>query len=311
VGDPVRRFQEDHLRLLRAVRFAAWTGFELEAVTLAAVRELAPLAASVSGERLGDELTRMLCEGASRRSFELLDRTGLLAVLLPEVAVLQGVTQPPEFHPEGDVWDHTLAMLEAWDARVRAMPAEVPMGMTGDAGERSALGWAVLLHDVGKPGTRAESERICFHGHDELGVALAEGMLTRLRRPGKLIQTVLALVGGHMRFVHLSGMREAKRRRAVQDALFPLHLELHRLDCLGSHRKLDAYEYGLEAYRGEQSRPPVREPLLRGTDLLAAGYTPGPLMGRILRAVEDARLEGAVATRDEGLAWVAREFPRE
>jgi poly(A) polymerase len=241
----------------------------------------------------------------------LLDESGLLRVLLPEVAALQGVTQPPEFHPEGDVWVHTLAMLEGFDETVRAMPAVLPRGLRGDADERAVLGWAVLLHDVGKPGTRVEGERICFHGHDALGVDLAERILTRLRRPGKLIRPVLALIGGHMRFVHLSGMREAKRRRTVQDELFPLHLELHRLDCLGSHRKLDAYQYAVAALEREERRPPLREPLLRGTDLIAVGYRPGPQMGCMLKAVEDARLEGTVLSRDEALAWVAREFPGE
>jgi len=310
VGDPVQRFHEDHLRLLRTVRFAARTGFDLDGATLAAVRELAPLAASVSGERLGDELTRMLTEGAARRSFELLDQTGLLAVVLPEVNAMHGVTQPPEFHPEGDVWVHTLAMLEAWDVRVQAMPAGLPPGFGGSPHECSVVGWSALLHDVGKPGTRVEAERICFYGHDELGVALAQDILTRLRRPGKLIQPVLALIGGHMRFTHLRAMREAKRRRALQDGLFPLHLELHRLDCLGSHHMTEVYEFALEAYTREQARPPVRGPLLRGTDLMAAGYSPGPEMGTILKAVEDARLENRVATREDALAWVAREFPR-
>ncbi len=309
VGDPALRFREDHLRLLRAVRFAARTGFDLETRTRDVIRELAPLAASVSGERTGDELTRMLSEGAARRSAELLDETGLLGVLLPEVNALKGVTQPPEFHPEGDVWVHTLAMLDAWDATVRAMPAALPPGLTGDAHERGVLGWAVLLHDVGKPATRAEGDRIRFHGHDELGAELAGAVLTRLRRANRLIEPVVALVGGHMRFTHLRGMREARRRRTVQDVLFPLHLELHRLDCLGSHGKLDFYEYALGVYQAELSRPPVREPLLRGTDLIEAGYAPGPRMGAILKAVEDARLEGVVSDRQEALAWVRREFP--
>jgi poly(A) polymerase len=311
VGDPLERFGEDHLRLLRAVRFAGRTGFGLDPATAAAMRQLAGLAAAVSGERLGDELARMLAEGAARRSLELLDATGLLPVVLPEVARLHGVTQPPEFHPEGDVWLHTLAMLGAWDARVQALPPERPPGLSGDAQDRAILGWAVLLHDVGKPGTRTEDDRICFYGHDAVGATLAEAILTRLRRPLKLIHPVVTLVAEHMHFIHVPDMREAKRRRFLRDGLFPYHLELHRLDCAGSHGKLDVYEAALQAYEKEQATPAPVAPLVRGGDLLAAGYRPGPQMGRILQAVEDARLEHQVSTRDEALAWVAQHFPRE
>jgi poly(A) polymerase len=310
VGDPLQRFGEDHLRLLRAARFAGRTGFDLDPATAAAMRELAPLAASVSGERLGDELTRMLSEGAARRSLELLDATGLLPVVLPEVARLHGVTQPPEFHPEGDVWVHTLAMLGAWDARVQALPQELPPGLGGETHERAILGWAVLLHDVGKPETRTEDERICFYGHDTAGARLTEAILTRLRRATKLIQPVVALVAGHMHFMHVPDMREAKRRRFLRDEGFPYHLELHRLDCVGSHGKLDVYAAARLAYEEEQATPPVLAPLLRGDDLLAAGYRAGPQMGLMLRAVEDARLEHHVGTREEALAWVVARFPQ-
>jgi poly(A) polymerase len=310
VGDPRQRFAEDHLRLLRAVRFAARTGFHLDPATAAAMRQLAALAASVSGERLGDELTRMLSEGAARRSLELLDATGLLAVVLPEVAQLHGVTQPPEFHPEGDVWAHTLAMLGAWDVRVQALPQEQPPGLSGEAHDCAVLGWATLLHDVGKPETRTEADRICFYGHDAAGATVAEAILTRLRRATKLIQPVVALVAKHMHFMHVPAMREAKRRRFLRDETFPYHLELHRLDCEGSHGKLEVYAQALLAYEQEQATPPVLAPLLRGDDLLTAGYRRGPQMGQMLRAVEDARLEHQVATREEALAWVKREFPQ-
>ncbi len=329
VGEASLRFREDRLRLLRAVRFAARTGFHLEASTAAAVRALAPLAASVSAERTGDELTRMLSEGAARRSFEMLEACGLLDVVLPEVAAMRGVPQPPEFHPEGDVWEHTLAMLELWDRRVLSWrqnedrndepgthaadadaPAEAPpaaAGLTGSPDERAILGWAVLLHDVGKPGTLTDTDRIRFHGHDDLGASLAQEVLNRLRRPKRLIQAVQAVVAGHMRFIHIKGMREAKRRRFVQSPLFPLELELHRLDCVGSHGKLEGYDLALGLYLEELARPPVLEPLLRGDDLLARGFTPGPAIGRLLRAVEDARLEGRLNSRDEALAWLSRQ----
>ena len=335
VGEASLRFREDRLRLLRAVRFAARTGFRLEPSTAAAVRALAPLAATVSAERTGDELTRMLSEGAARRSFEMLEACGLLGVVLPEVAAMRGVPQPPEFHPEGDVWEHTLAMLELWDRRVQSWrqadagadasgkpdavdagadepgsPASAPpeaAGLTGSPEERAILGWAVLLHDVGKPGTLTDTDRIRFHGHDDLGASLAQEVLNRLRRPKRLVQAVQAVVAGHMRFIHIKGMREAKRRRFVQSPLFPLELELHRLDCVGSHGKLEGYDLAMELYRDELARPPVLEPLLRGDDLLACGFDPGPAIGRLLRAVEDARLEGRLNSREEALAWVARQ----
>lgn len=332
VGEAPLRFQEDRLRLLRAVRFAARTGFRLEPSTAAAVRALAPLAATVSGERTGDELTRMLGEGAARRSLGLLEETGLLAVVLPEVAAMRGVPQPPEFHPEGDVWEHTLEMLDLWDRRVRswqpgpaaadgpdgvvdapgappgAAPPAAP-GLVGSAEERAILGWAVLLHDVGKPGTLTETDRLRFHGHDELGAKLTVDILSRLRRPKRLIQAVAAVVAGHMRFIHIKGMREAKRRRFVQAPLFPLELELHRLDCVGSHGKLGGYDLARDLYHDELARPPVLEPLLRGDDLLACGFVPGPAIGRLLRSVEDARLEGRLNSRDDALAWVLRQRP--
>lgn len=311
VGEPADRFREDHLRLLRAVRFAARTGFALEGRTAQAMLSLAPLAAAVSAERTGDELTRMLTEGTARRSLELLRGTGLLAVVLPEVAALYGVPQPPEFHPEGDVWEHTLVMLAALDERVRGWGHGTVTGLRGDAEERAVLGWAVLLHDVGKPDTLTESDRIRFNGHDALSAVMAEQILTRLRRSKRLIQAVAALVAGHMRFIHLTGMREAKRRRFVREPLFPLELELHRLDCLGSHGKLDGYDLGLALYEEEMARPPLVKPLITGDDLLAAGYRPGPQVGRVLHAVEDARLEGRLTGREEALAWVRAEFPPE
>ncbi|MBN2451087.1 MAG: CCA tRNA nucleotidyltransferase [Lentisphaeria bacterium] len=311
VGDPRERFREDRLRLLRAIRFAAWTGFAIEPQTRAAIEAQAETVAGVSAERIGEELTRMLTEGASRRSFELLEQTGLLRVVLPEAAAMRGVEQPPEFHPEGDVWVHTLCMLGVWDDRVVRLPGECPPGLTGAPAEREILGWALLLHDVAKPATFAREDRIRFHGHDALGAAASEAILRRLRRPKRVLRAVSLLVGRHMRFVHLRDMRQAKRRRFVADEFFPLHLELHRIDCLGSHGKLDAYEAALEFYRQEQARPIPLEPLLRGDDLLAAGYREGPLLGRTLRAVGDARLEGRVTTPEEALAWARRHYPPE
>lgn len=310
VGDPHARFSEDYLRLVRAVRFAARTGFLIEPATWSAMVTLAELAGGVSGERLGDEMTRMLTEGASRRSAVLLEESGLLRVLLPEVQSLKGVSQPPEFHPEGDVWVHTLAMLREWDRSIQAMPARRPPGWRGEPREKAILGWAALLHDIGKPRTQTHADRIRFNGHDAVGGEMAETLLRRLRRPKWLISAVRQLVEHHMRFIHIVDMREARRRRFAASEFFPLHLELHRLDCLGSHGDLGGYEAGLAAFAEEQARPPPREPLLTGRDLIAAGYEPGPRMGTMLAAVDDARLEGILETRDQALAWVLRQFPR-
>ena len=310
VGDPHLRFSEDRLRLLRAVRFAARTGFTLEEETARAVRQMVDRVLDVSAERIGDELTRMLSEGTARDSFVLLENLGLLAVVLPEVAALKGVHQPPEFHPEGDVWLHTLIMLEGLDATIRHMPEKCPPGLCGDRRERIILGWAVLLHDVGKPLTFTRADRIRFNGHDTVGAELAGNILRRLRRPKAVIQAVEALVRRHMSFLHIRDMRVSKRRRFAGDELYPLHLELHRLDCMGSHGKMDGYEFGVEAWREEEARPPTPEPLLSGHDLLAVGYAPSPQMGRILRAVADARLEGILTNKDEALTWVQQRFPK-
>jgi len=317
VGDPRERFREDSLRLLRAVRFAARTGFRIEAATFSALCGMHSLVRGLAFERVGEELFRMVSEGYAACAFRLMDSSGLLADLLPEVAVLHGVPQPPEFHPEGDVWSHVQQMLVGFDQVVdRSLSGTPGEGrfqngrlVFPDAAEREILGWSVLLHDVGKARTLTRSDRIRFHGHDKVGAEMAGRILERLRRPGHIRRAVMELVGEHMRFIHIRRMRTAKRRRFVQGALFPLHLALHRIDCLGSHRDLSGYEYALGAWQEEQSRPAPAKPLLSGRDLIAAGYAPGPRMGAILRAADDARLEGEISTRVEALAWVREHFP--
>ncbi|MFH0910077.1 MAG: CCA tRNA nucleotidyltransferase [Planctomycetota bacterium] len=292
IGDPGRRFSEDHLRLLRAVRFAAALEFELEAETRAAVQRLAGLARLVSAERTAGELTRMLTSGHAGRALRLLEETHLLLHVLPEVASLRGLPQPEAFHPEGDVFTHTALMLDA-------LPA----------GSDPALAWAALLHDVGKAGTLSLTDRIRFHEHPEEGARSSRAILERLRRPSVLVEGVTALVRGHMRLASLQEMREAKRRRALRDPLFSLHLELHRLDCLASHGDLAPYEYALRAWEEERARPEPEAPLLTGHDLIALGHAPGPRFSVILEAVEDARLEGRLATREEALAFVRETMP--
>jgi poly(A) polymerase len=288
IGDPERRFEEDHLRLLRAVRFAARLGFEIEPETFAAVRRLAPLIRGVAAERVRDEIARILTEGGARRGFELLDQSGLLQEILPEIAAMKGVAQPPEYHPEGDVWTHTLIML----AGLREPSLTLALG--------------VLLHDVGKPATFRIAERIRFDGHVEKGIEIAHSLLNRLRFPKHVIEGVEPLIANHMKFMEVPRMRESTLKRFMRQPDFEEHMELHRLDCSSSHGHLDNYVF----VRQKQMELPVEElkpaPLLTGKDLIAAGYRPGPMFGIVLSEVEDAQLEGRISTTEEALR-MARE----
>ncbi|HYL39271.1 MAG TPA: CCA tRNA nucleotidyltransferase [Bryobacteraceae bacterium] len=290
IGDPERRFEEDHLRMLRAIRFAARFGFEIERATMAAIQKMHQRIARVSAERIRDELVRILTEGGARRGFELLDASSLLNDILPEVAAMKGVRQPPEFHPEGDVWIHTLLMLESLKNPTPAL----------------ALG--VLLHDVGKPGTFRIADRIRFDGHVELGERLARDILTRLRFSNADIEQVVALVANHMRFTHVHQMRESTLKRMLRMDRFDEHLELHRLDCVSSHGNLENYE--LAKSRFEESPEEVLRPprLVTGHDLIAAGYAPGPEFSRMLEAVEDAQLESRVQTKEQALELIGSLF---
>ena len=289
IGDPGQRFSEDKLRMLRAVRFAARFEYAIEPHTFQAMRELAPQIHQVSHERVRDEILKMLTEGRARRAFELLDQAGLLEELLPEVKRMQGVQQPPQFHPEGDVWIHTLMLLE---------------GLPSGASKTLALG--ALLHDVGKPPTfRVAPDRIRFDNHVEVGVKMAEEICRRLRLSNNATAQVLALVANHMRFAHVERMRSSTLKRFLRLPQFEEHLELHRLDCLSSHGDLSLYEFTksqLQSLPPEQIRP---KPLLNGNDLIAAGYRPGPEFKEMLAAVEDAQLEGSISTKEEALAFVA------
>jgi poly(A) polymerase len=288
IGDPLERFAEDYLRMLRAVRFAARLGFSIEPRTFAAIQRRRHAIRQVSSERVRDELSRILMEGGARTGFELLDVTGLLGEVLPEVAAMKGVEQPPEFHPEGDVWTHTLLMLE------------------GLREPSVTLAWGVLLHDVAKPPTFRVAERIRFDGHVELGARMAVDIMNRLRFSSDEIRQVESLVANHLRFKDAPRMKESTLKRFLRLPRFEEHLELHRLDCLSSHRHLGNYEYVAARLRdmpGEALRP---TPLVTGHDLIAAGYAPGPAFGPALKAVEDAQLEGSVATREEALAVARR-----
>jgi len=292
IGDPEARFREDHLRLLRAVRFAARLAFRIDPATAHAMRKLAPEVRTVAPERVRDELTRILTEGAPSRGFELLDACGLLEHVLPEVRAMQGVEQPPEFHPEGDVWVHTLLVLDKLD---RPSPT---------------LAWGALLHDVGKPATfQRTPDRIRFNGHVEAGVEIAHHILNRLRFSREDAEQILALIANHMKFKDAFDMRESTLKRFVRQPAFDEHLELHRVDCLSSNGYTDTYEYvktRLETLSENALKP---APLITGHDLIERGYEPGPLFSEILHAVEDAQLEGTLDSAEEALRMVQERFP--
>jgi poly(A) polymerase len=293
IGDPALRFAEDKLRMLRAIRFAARLGFEIEAATFAAIQQQAETIAQVSNERIRDEITAMLTQGHAARAFELLHETGLLRHVLPEVEKLRGVQQPPEYHPEGDVWVHTLMLLDR-------LPA----------GASPTLAWGMLLHDIGKPATfqQMPGDRIRFNGHAEVGVRIAESILTRLRFSNDDCAQILALVQHHMRFGDIRQMRESTLKRFLRLPRFDEHLALHHADCSSSHRDLRLYDFARHRYETtepEQIRPAL---LLTGRDLIEAGYKPGPQFKAMLEQAEDAQLEGAIKTRIEALALVLRTF---
>jgi len=293
IGDPDQRFGEDKLRMLRAVRFAARFEYSIEPATLAAIQKLAEQIQVVSRERVRDELTRMLTEGHARRAFLVLDESGLLKPILPEISAMKGVEQPAEFHPEGDVFVHTLLLLDN-------LPNPCPM----------TLGWGALLHDVGKPATfRVAPDRIRFDGHVEVGVKMAEEICQRLRFSNDETEQILALVDNHMRFGHVSRMKESTLKKFLRMPGFDEHLALHRADSLASHRNLSTYEFiqqKREEIPAETMRP---SPFVTGDDLIAAGHVPGPKFREILSAVEDAQLEGRLPSRDAALEFVRREFP--
>ena len=293
IGDPERRFQEDKLRMLRAVRFATRFGYTIDPPTFAAIQKLAPMIHQVSRERVRDELTKMLTEGHARQAFELLDQSGLLKEVLPEITRMHGVEQPPQFHPEGDVWVHTMMLLEQ-------LPANCSR----------TLAWGALLHDVGKPPTfRVAPDRIRFDGHVEVGVRMAHEICRRLNFSNDDTEQIEALVANHMRFKDVERMKPATLKRFLRMPQFDQHMELHRMDCLASHGDLGLYEYAAEKLRTippEEIRP---EPLITGDDLINLGYAPGPRFKEILARVEDAQLEGKIHSREEAVELVTGDFP--
>jgi poly(A) polymerase len=298
IGDPHHRFAEDKLRMMRAVRFAARFNYTIESATMHALRARAVQIVQVSVERIREECTKILTEGAARRAFELLDETQLLVAILPEITAMKGVEQPPQFHPEGDVWIHTRLMLEQLSS-----------------GCAHTLAWGVLLHDVGKPPTfkppSTPGDRIRFDGHVEVGMRMAEDICRRFRFSNDDMEQILALVANHMRFKDVAEMRLSTLKRFVRQPRFEEHAELHRLDCLASHGNLDSYEFIQEFLRDtppEMVRPPR---LITGDDLKDLGLPPGPAFREILQAVEDAQLEGRISDRQKALKFVRERVEKE
>ncbi len=291
IGNPRHRFEEDRLRMLRAVRFAASLNFTIDAATLAAIPPLASTLTRISWERIGDEITRILTEGQARRGFELLDESGLLAVVLPEASAMKGVAQSPDYHPEGDVFTHTMLLLSHL-----AAPSET-------------LAYGCLLHDIAKPVCiRQDGERITFYGHMEQGAAMAEAILQRLKRSRTVWERVAYLVRNHLRQVQAPQMRLSTLKRFLREDGIDELLELARIDALSSNGDLQYYDF-CRARLGEMQHDVIRPaPLLRGGDLIELGFKPGPLFSQILRQVEDAQLGGELSSREAALEWVKTNF---
>ena len=311
IGDPKLRYAEDKLRMLRAVRFAARLNFDLD---VAGIRCKAADINQVSAERIRDELTRILTEGGARRGFELLYQLGLLARILPEVVRLRGVAQPPEFHPEGDVWTHTMLLLENLASHADPhLPSREASRMARSASP--TLAWAALLHDIGKPATyqppnpAINGDRIRFNGHVEVGVRIAEDILARLRFSNDDTAQILALIKNHMRFGDILQMKASTLKRFLRLPQFDEHLALHRLDCLAAHGDLSLYDFARAQYQAEPAEELRPAPLLTGSDLIAAGYRPSPQFKPMLALAEDAQLEGAATTREQALSLVQSQFP--
>ncbi|MGA3207854.1 MAG: HD domain-containing protein [Syntrophales bacterium] len=302
IGNPDERFAEDHLRMLRAVRFSANLGYTIDSDTFRAIKRHAFEIKRISAERIRDELTKLLTRGGARRGMEIMAAIGLIAEILPEVDCLRGIEQPPAFHPEGDVWEHTLRMLDL-----------LPSGEGVEVDSR--LAWGILLHDVGKALTGSlDDSGIHFYGHVREGEKIAEALMRRLRFSRADMEGILALIHYHMLFMNVTDMRPNRLKRFLRMSDFQLHLELHRLDCLASHGLFDSHEFCRSKLTevGDDELCPPR--LLTGDDLVAMGFPPSPLFGEILDAVEDAQLDGTISTSDEARRLVvdrwAHKLPR-
>ena len=295
IGDPHERFAEDRLRMVRAVRLACGLGFDVDEPTLQAIRSQAAAVTQVAWERIGAEITRTLTEGGARRGVELLDETGLLEVILPEIAAMKGCEQTPDYHPEGDVYVHTLLLL----------------GHLDDLdGPTETLAYGCLLHDVAKPPCRQPAgDRVTFYGHTELGAEMAVEILRRLKRSRAVAERVAWLVRHHLRYTQAPNMRLSTLKRFLGEDGIDELLELCRIDALSSNGDLGYYDFCQRklAELGEEEVSP--EPLLRGRDLIRLGYTPGPSFSAMLGAVEEAQLEGELRTHEQAVSWVRERYP--
>jgi poly(A) polymerase len=295
IGDPHARFAEDKLRLIRCVRFAASLGFEIEAETWRALVERAPEITAVSAERIRDELVKIFTHPSRVRGFNLLDQSGLLAILLPEVEALKGCEQPPDFHPEGDVFVHTRLMLSLLPERVS-----------------TPLVFSVLFHDIGKPPTLHidETGRIRFNGHESISASMTEKIFARLRFSNAETEATVVGVKNHMAFKDVQNMRVATLKRFLARPTIDDELELHRVDCQGSHGLLDNYDFLLRKREEFSNEPLIPPPLITGRDLIAAGLKPGPPFKKLLDSAQALQLEGGLKTREDALVWLREELAR-
>ena len=296
IGDPEKRFDEDRLRMMRAVRFTSCLGFELDGAALSAIREAASGISVVSGERIREELVKILTRQNPGGGLSLLSSCGLLEHFLPEVECMHGVQQPPQFHPEGDVFDHTCLVMEKLYGNTNGRYSE-------------ELAVAALLHDVGKPPTYSESDRIRFNGHDRVGAKMSEHICRRLRFSKKQIKRISELILEHLKFKDVFNMRESTLKKFLSLPYFEEHMQMHLADCKASHGKTDAYDFvreKMEKYGKEEIKP---SPLLSGRDLIDLGYSPGPVFSKILGRVEELQLENRLSSRDEAVDFVLNNYP--
>jgi len=291
IGDPNLRFCEDYLRLLRAIRFGARFSFRIEECTWNALCARKEGIANVSAERIFQEINKMLIGANPQDAFKLLQSSGLLKIILPEVAAMAGVEQPPEFHPEGDVFEHTMLVLSQ---------LEHP---------DSVLAWSALLHDIGKPPTFEVADRIRFNNHHRVGANMAKIILKRLRAPKNLIQSVYACIDNHMNFMNVRNMRQSTLKKFLSRETFPDELILHKADCLASHGGLENFTFLNDIFSQFKTDEIKPEPLITGKDLIVEGYTPGPLFGEILSAVYDLQLENAFQNKTDALLWIRKKYP--
>ncbi|MCF6313093.1 MAG: CCA tRNA nucleotidyltransferase [Verrucomicrobiales bacterium] len=291
IGDPEKRFEEDYLRLMRAIRFATVLDFEIEKNTWQALQLHAPEINQISPERIRDELDRIWLSPRRVKGFDLLVESGLMQAIFPEIITLQGCEQPPQFHPEGDVFTHTRLMLSLLPDEIDSLP----------------LVLSVLFHDIAKPATQTfdqADQRIRFNGHDSLGAQMTADILRRLRYKNEVIEDASLAVKHHMSFINVQDMRTAKLKRMMARPTFPDELELHRVDCLGSNGMLDNYHFIQQKEQEFAAEPLIPPPLINGKDLIALGWKPGPAMGEILLKIQDLQLESTLTTHDEAIEWV-------